>query len=344
MSGLSVLVIDGDAWSGHALAEELAACAVVRSADVATGAAVPAALRAQPDVVVFNHHLSQPGELLACCAITLYAPHALVIGIASAGPGLRTLREWNREHGSLHAVLEKPLRPGQLTEMLGELAQRRGREQELRARADRLANLVPHGAEQALGTGGTREEEMFEAAVLFTDIRRSSELVTSQPAHAFFRVLNESLSAQNAVVRANQGAVVKYTGDGLMALFRGMGRSHLALRCALALADAGRQDPVGFGIGVAEGLVLAGFLGDFDAAGERQQYDVIGSTVHLAARLCARAEPGQVVATREAFAAARLPAPAESLGSCKVRGFPAPVECVALRAAAPGVPTTMRMR
>jgi adenylate cyclase len=246
---------------------------------------------------------------------------------------VKFLRQWNGENACLQAVLEKPMQPGRLVEFLRELAERRRLESALRAHADRLASLLPDGAEQALRGGPEAQEEMFEAAVVFTDIRRSSELITSQPPRAFFRVLNESLSAQTAQVRVFQGAVVKYTGDGMMAIFRGMGRSHLAIRCALALADAGLQDPVGYGIGVAEGLVLAGLVGDFDAAGQRQQYDVIGSTVHLAARLCAQAAPGQVVATREVVRAARVPAQEESLGAQRVRGFPLPVECVALRGA-----------
>jgi hypothetical protein len=71
--------------------------------------------------------------------------------------------------------------------------------------------------------------EIFETVVLFTDIRGSSQLIRETPPQMFFQNLNGLLSAQAALVRNHQGAVVKYTGDGMMAVFRGMGRSYLAL-------------------------------------------------------------------------------------------------------------------
>src|SRR4051812_49906959 len=79
-------------------------------------------------------------------------------------------------------------------------------------------------------------EELFDAAVLFTDMRGSSDLVTRTTPHELFHVLNTTLSAQAAVVRACGGEVVKYTGDGLLAVFRGASRTWQALRCATALA------------------------------------------------------------------------------------------------------------
>jgi hypothetical protein len=30
------------------------------------------------------------------------------VGIASTGPGIKSLREWNREQGYLHAIVEMP--------------------------------------------------------------------------------------------------------------------------------------------------------------------------------------------------------------------------------------------
>jgi class 3 adenylate cyclase len=330
-AGDAICIVDSDPYSSQALLDELRARDFSNVSLVAGGLELATACsRGHPDIVLFNHRSDRPEEVLACCTARLLAPGAAIIAIASAGPAIKWLRQWNRENTCLETILEKPLQPGQLLDCLRDLISARRKHHELRVRADQLANLVPDGAMQALRSGAAREEEMFEAAVVFTDIRRSSELITSQPARAFFRVLNESLSAQGAMVHAHRGAVVKYTGDGMMAIFRGMGRSHLAVRCALALAAPDLQVPVGFGVGVAEGLVLAGLVGDFEAAGQRQQYDVIGSTVHLAARLCAQADPGQVIATRDVFRAARLPAQEHFIGAQRVRGFPAPIECIGL--------------
>ncbi|WP_427914555.1 adenylate/guanylate cyclase domain-containing protein [Ramlibacter sp. MMS24-I3-19] len=172
-------------------------------------------------------------------------------------------------------------------------------------------------------------EDLFEAAVLFTDMRGSSDLVTRTTPREYFRLLNTSLSAQAECVRGFEGDVIKYTGDGLMAVFRGMGRSSLALRCALALARTCEREPgLPFGIGVADGPVLAGFVGP-ETPGERH-YDVVGATVHLAARLCAMAGAGEVMTTTSTHDTAQLPAAAlRPMGPVAVPGFPEAIECVA---------------
>lgn len=173
-------------------------------------------------------------------------------------------------------------------------------------------------------------EDLFEAAVLFTDMRGSSDLITRLAPREFFRLLNASLSAQAGCVRGFEGEVVKYTGDGLMAVFRGMGRSSLALRCALALARSCERDPaLPFGIGVADGPVLAGLVGPDEPAHERH-HDVIGATVHLAARLCAMAGAGEVMTTTSTHDTAQLPAASlRPMGPVAVPGFPEAIDCVA---------------
>ena len=192
-----------------------------------------------------------------------------------------------------------------------------------------LIDAAP-GASPALQPAHAVDEDLFEAAVLFTDMRGSSDLVTRTAPREFFRLLNGSLSAQADCVRGFEGEVIKYTGDGLMAVFRGMGRSSLALRCALALARACERDAaLPFGIGVAEGTVLAGYVGP-DGPGERRHHDVIGATVHLAARLCAMAGVGEVLTTMSTHDASRLPAAAlRSMGPVALPGFPEAIECVA---------------
>lgn len=180
------------------------------------------------------------------------------------------------------------------------------------------------------GAGESGGEDLFEAAVLFTDMRGSSDLITRTAPREFFRLLNASLSAQAGCVRGFEGEVVKYTGDGLMAVFRGMGRSSLALRCALALARSSERDPrLPFGIGVADGPVLAGLVGPVEPADQRHR-DVIGATVHLAARLCAMAGPGEVMTTTSTHDTAQLPSAAlRPMGPVAVPGFPEAIECVA---------------
>jgi class 3 adenylate cyclase len=70
---------------------------------------------------------------------------------------------------------------------------------------------------------------------------------------------------------------------------------------------------------------MSGLLGEPG----RQQYDVIGATVHLAARLCSIANEGEIVATPKLVRAAAVTrARAQATRAVNLRGFPAPIECV----------------
>lgn len=174
------------------------------------------------------------------------------------------------------------------------------------------------------------EQELFDAAVLFTDLRRSAELITSTTPREFFRILNASLSAQSQVVRDSRGRVLKYIGDGLMAIFRGPHRAQQAMRCARELADPKLHEPAAFGIGLAEGRVIGGIVGDALDEVHLRQYDVIGATVHLASRLCAQAQAREVLATRRVAIASGLRLPLREIGPVELRGFASAIDCVSL--------------
>ena len=238
------------------------------------------------------------------------------------------MREWALRTRSIDVILEKPFSDERFLLILSELLAAKAAAREQRARTARLANLVPAGA-LAAGAQADPQAELFDAAVLFTDMRDSSRLITQMPPREFFDLLNAVLSEQSVRIRASEGSVVKYTGDGVMAIFRGMGRSYLALRCGLELAALSRRQPMPFGVGIAQGLVLAGLIGDASKSGQRRQFDVIGATAHLAARLCAMAQPGHVVATRSVNAVARIQVPApRAIEQVSIRGFDQAIDCV----------------
>jgi class 3 adenylate cyclase len=326
----SVLLIDSDEHAALHLTAELRNQGFAPVERVNGGLAVKAALsRLVPDVIVFGYHFDRPDELLACEIAKAAAPGARVLALATIGPAVRFLRQWRNENGGIDAIVERPLTEGQLGLAVRDLARAVQLERELQQRTRKLAALVPEGALGWVDASDV-EGEVFEAVVLFTDMRRSSELITRTGPREYFALLNRSLSEQSRIARAHHGQVVKYTGDGMMALFRGMGRSHLALRAAQALAEPALHEAVGFGIGVASGLVLAGLVGDSQADGQRQQYDVVGATVHLAARLCGQADAAEVVLPRALLQSSRLPLRAQDRGPVQVRGFGEPIDCVAL--------------
>ncbi len=122
--------------------------------------------------------------------------------------------------------------------------------------------------------------------ILFTDMEGSTAL-TQRLGDAKAQDL---LRAHNTIIRdalkAHGGSETKHTGDGVMASF---GSAVRALECAVAIQrgfsdrNGGDDTPVSVRIGLNAGEPVA------------EDGDLFGSTVQLAARVCNRAEPGQVL-------------------------------------------------
>lgn len=324
------MLVDSDSYTSSVLMGDLLARGFDAAQLVTSTLELPMMLETtQPDVVVFNYHADRPDSLVVCSTLKVMAPQATTIVIVSPGPALKIVRAWAKQTKSIDVVIEKPLSDERFFMTLEEILRVKVAAREMTSRADRLANLVPEGALPVMEYGGNSEAEMFEAAVLFTDIRGSSKLIREMPPRDFFQQLNQLLSLQAQHIQNYQGAVIKYTGDGVLAIFRGMGRSYLALRCGLELASLHDDTKFPFGIGIAQGLVLAGLIGDSAQAGRRSQYDVVGATVHLASRLCSMANAGEVVTTNGINVAAKVTTlTPQRLPDVTMRGFDKAIDCV----------------
>jgi len=78
---------------------------------------------------------------------------------------------------------------------------------------------------------------------------------------------------------------------------------------------------LGFGIGMAQGYATLGRIGFED----RFNYTAIGAVINLAARLCADASDGQILASGRLAAAVESIAEMEDLGERTLRGMSRPV-------------------
>lgn len=328
-----ILLVDDEDTSAQILMSDLNQRGFRDVARTQSGEALQNALEARaPLVAILNFHYHHQAGLEACRILKSFSQEIAVVVIAATGPSTRLVREFARASQAVDVVIEKPLSDERFFLVLRELAAARQTTKALRADHDRIEKLLPAGAIAAL-SGQAPTAEMFEAAVLFTDIRRSTELITRSSPAVFFDLLNASLSAQADAIATFKGAVVKYTGDGVFATFRGMGRSYLAVRCATKLAQLGREGDLPFGIGVADGIVMAGFVGDSNKKGTRRQYDVVGATVNLAARLSSTAAAGEVLLTHSLYQRTSWPGvTARSVGALQVKGFADPIDCVAYHA------------
>lgn len=201
--------------------------------------------------------------------------------------------------------------------------------------ADKIIEIQPELAEgffggvevndagAALVPGATNERDPGIRTVLFTDIVDSTALTQTlgdEAAMAF-------LELHNAVVRkalaALGGREVKHTGDGIMASFLSAAS---AVKCAtqiqrdLARHEQNQPDQkLKVRIGAAAGEPV------------EQHNDLFGSTVQLAARLCAHAQPEQILVTN---AIAELCVGKglrfEELGEVALKGFGRPVRAHAV--------------
>jgi adenylate cyclase len=187
--------------------------------------------------------------------------------------------------------------------------------------------------------------EEREVTVLFTDIRGFTSLSESSTPTAILEFLNSYFAEVTHVIEAHSGIVDKYIGDAVMAVFGAPVASArhaaqavecaFALRRALAvfnekLVESGRK-PVGTGMGIATGLVVAGVMG----SESRHNYTFLGDTVNLAARLQDETKKFGVdaVVAGSTVEASGLGDFFEPLGSLTVRGKTAAVDVFSLRRA-----------
>ena len=135
----------------------------------------------------------------------------------------------------------------------------------------------------------------LEVTILFTDIRSFTSISEKMAAHELVALLNEYFSAMVGVVLSHDGAVDKYIGDAIMAVFgapipgpldaENAVRAAVNMRKKLALLNVELEKrgipAIRTGIGIHTGEVVAGNIG----SPERMEYTVIGDSVNLASRL-----------------------------------------------------------
>jgi adenylate cyclase len=132
-------------------------------------------------------------------------------------------------------------------------------------------------------------------AILFVDIRSSTQLVENRLPYDVVFILNRFFEAVGSAIIAAGGLPNQFIGDGMMAIFDTETGAQQACRQALEgarlidwhLAEMNRalanelKQPMGFGIGIHAGDVIIGTMG----YREHAQMTAIGEAVHIASRL-----------------------------------------------------------
>lgn len=253
--------------------------------------------------------------------------------------------------GDRHALSFASDRPGGFTQgeldLLADLIPAFSLACEVRLR-NRLARTFletyvgPHASEQILA-GATRRGAgtTVSAVILIVDLRGFTALSELWPRDDVIAMLNEYFDAVSEPVGRHGGEILKFMGDGLLAIFPltapgAPGRALAAVRDARAGMAAlnetrrGRgQNPLGYGIGVHVGDVMYGNIG----SRRRLDFTVIGPAVNVASRLETLTKTvGRAVLFSAPFVeqAACVDA-VEPLGALELPGVKAPIEVFALR-------------
>ena len=160
--------------------------------------------------------------------------------------------------------------------------------------------------------------------VLFTDLVGSTEISYAITPEASDELLRAHFSMLRRAIAGSGGVEVKGLGDGVMVVFRS---TSAALSCAVAMQQAVHRDNVGarHQLGLRIGL----------SGGEvtMESNDYYGDPVIEAARLCAHADAGQILATDAVrmMAGRRSPYLFERLRAVELKGLPGPVDVLDVR-------------
>jgi len=259
--------------------------------------------QSQPMACIINHYANDASTLDKITLLEQLSPATSLIVLTAPGLAHQQIQAWMHQMQTMPIIVDKPLRPDYLYQLVHEMAVSWVAKTHMQQRLEHLSLTQPSSrwlektADMQPG-----EAVLAEMTVLITDIRHSTQRIVSQSPDFYLRELNHWLALQTRIVYAFEGSVIKYTGDGLLAIFEGGAKHVLAMKCAQQIIKEKSKTDLDTGIGIAEGLVMGGLLG----TDLRYQFDVIGQAVHMAARLCAKAEAWQVVAHSKCLAQVEL--------------------------------------
>ena len=178
-----------------------------------------------------------------------------------------------------------------------------------------------------------------EVSAVFADLRGFTNFAESAEPEEMLDVLREYHREMGAIIVARHGTLEHFAGDGMMIFLNDPepvpDHPTEAVRMAVEMQDRFRGlsehwrrlgFDLGLGIGISVGYATLGRIGFEGHLG----YAILGSVPNLAARLCAVAEPGQIVLSERLYARVESNVTATPLGQLELKGFRRPVGAYAL--------------
>ena len=193
-----------------------------------------------------------------------------------------------------------------------------------------------------------------EISVVACDLRGFTAFAETAAPEDVMRLLDEYYATVGRVVTEHGGSIKDFAGDGILALVGAPvpRPDHPARALGMGLGMRERMEKIlvrwrtlgldiDLGVGVATGFATVGAIG----GSGRLEYAAVGPAVNLAARLCGRAEAGQVLAEARVVGLAgnepglcRL----QALGAIDLKGFARAVQVYAVFSPGPEPATQFR--
>jgi len=249
-------------------------------------------------------------------------------------------------NGDIHAVTCTTRQPGGFTDAqmagieaimtpLARVAEIRG----LRRMASNLLDTyVGHDAGERILAGHIRRGDIEEihAAIWLSDMRGFTALADGLPPRVLIDLLNRYFDCQVPVILDHGAEVLKFMGDGLLAIFAIAGDEAEMCKRALAAARQAQANVaelassampgLSFGLALHIGEVLYGNIG----SGNRLDFTCIGPAVNFAARIeKLTGQLGRAILASEEFAR-HAPGEFAALGEFTLPGFSAAQEVFGL--------------
>ncbi|MCM8541395.1 MAG: response regulator [Lentisphaeraceae bacterium] len=152
--------------------------------------------------------------------------------------------------------------------------------------------------------------ERKEVTVVFLDLRSFTSFAENNSPDTVMTTLSEFHSTVGPIIFKHNATLERFTGDGMMC-FLGAPKpepdhAQKAFEMAIEMQDTVRDLSrkwldsnfgLGLGIGISTGMASTGTIG-FE---QRLDYAAIGSVTNLSARLCGKAEAGEILLCSESF-------------------------------------------
>jgi adenylate cyclase len=220
------------------------------------------------------------------------------------------LEDWNRQlEERVNEQVQELIRVGRLKRFL----------------APQLADLIVSSGDEAV-----LESHRREITVVFCDLRGFTSFAESGEPEDVMGVLREYHTVLGKTIFEFEGTLERFTGDGLMVFFNDPvpcdDPALRAVRMVVAMRERvgervqewqRKGHDLDLGIGVAQGYATLGRIG-FEG---RFDYAAIGTVTNLAARLCDRAEGGQILISQRVFAETENAVHAEPFTEIELKGL-----------------------